>query len=184
MSNTSSFQSVMSGLPDPRQSGKVVYPLNEILLLSLCGTISGCESFVDIAEYGEEKLPFLRELAPFRDGIPSHDTLCAVFRQLDPAAFSEAFLEWSQGLAGRIAGAVVAIDGKTVRGSKSRNGDPLHVISAFCDDLRLVLGQRPAAGVGAAPRGWCWGSAPVTTRKTRSGTSRNCWTSCILRAAS
>jgi len=144
MSNTSSFQSVMSGLPDPRQSGKVVYPLNEILLLSLCGTISGCESFVDIAEYGEEKLPFLRELAPFKDGVPSHDTLCAVFRQLDPAAFSEAFSAWSQGLAERIAGAIVAIDGKTVRGSKSKDGDPLHVISAFCDDLRLVLGQRPS----------------------------------------
>jgi|TARA_B110001454_G_scaffold207786_1_gene219583 predicted transposase YbfD/YdcC len=144
MSNTTSFQSVMSGLPDPRQSGKVVYPLDEILLLSLCGTISGCESFVDIAEYGEEKLTFLRELAPFKDGVPSHDTLCAVFRQLDPAAFSEAFSNWAQGLAQRLSGSVVAIDGKTVRGSKSRNGDALHVISAFCDDLRLVLGQRPS----------------------------------------
>ena len=143
MANTPSFQSVMSGLPDPRQSGKVVYPLNEILLLSLCGTISGCESFVDIAEYGEEKLSFLRELSAFKDGIPSHDTLCAVFRQIDPAAFSAAFSEWSLGLAESVAGAVVAIDGKTVRGSKSRTGDPLHVISAFCDDLRLVLGQRP-----------------------------------------
>ncbi len=144
MANTPSFQSVMSALPDPRQSGKVVYPLNEILLLSLCGTISGCESFVDIAEYGEEKLSFLRELAAFKDGIPSHDTLCAVFRQIDPAAFSKAFSGWSLGLAKRIAGSVVAIDGKTVRGSKSRDGDPLHVISAFCDDLRLVLGQRPS----------------------------------------
>ena len=108
MSNTTSFQSVMSGLPDPRQSGKVVYPLDEILLLSLCGTISGCESFVDIAEYGEEKLTFLRELAPFKDGVPSHDTLCAVFRQLDPAAFSEAFSNWAQGLAQRLSGSVVS----------------------------------------------------------------------------
>jgi hypothetical protein len=109
MVNTPSFQSVMSALPEPRQSGKVVYPLNEILLLSLCGTISGCESFVDIAEYGEEKLSFLRELAAFKDGIASHDTLCAVFRQIDPAAFSAAFSEWSLGLAESVAGAVVAI---------------------------------------------------------------------------
>jgi hypothetical protein len=125
----------MSGLPDPRQPGKVVYPQNEILLFSLCGTISGCEGFVDIAEYGEKKLSFLREMAAFKDGMPSHDTLCAVFRQIDPAAFSEAFLEWSLGLAESVAGAVVAIDGKDpVRGSKSRTGDPLHVISTFCDD--------------------------------------------------
>jgi len=140
----------------------VVYPLNEILLLSLCGTISGCESFVDIAEYGEEKLSVLRELAPFKDDIPSYDTLCAVFRQIDPAAFSAAFSEWSLGLAKHVAGTVVAVDGKMVRGSKSRDGDPLHVISAFCDDLRLVLGQRPS-----------------DHKKTRSRTSRNFWTYCI-----
>jgi predicted transposase YbfD/YdcC len=144
MKKSASFQSVMSAVPDPRQVWKVVYPLNEILLLSLCGTISGCESFVDIAEYGEEKLSFLRELAPFEDGIPSHDTLSTVFRQVDPSAFSEAFSSWVQGLGERLSGTVVAIDGKTVRGSKSRDGDPLHVISAFCDDMRLVLGQRPS----------------------------------------
>jgi len=90
MANTPSFQSVMLTFPDPRQSGKMVYSLNEILLLSLCGTISGCESFVDIAEYGEEKLSFLRELAALKD-----DTLCAVFRRIDPPAFSKAFSGWS-----------------------------------------------------------------------------------------
>ncbi len=112
MKKSASFQSVMSAVPDPRQVWKVVYPLNEILLLSLCGTISGCESFVDIAEYGEEKLSFLRELAPFEDGIPSHDTLSTVFRQVDPSAFSEAFSSWVQGLGERLSGTVVAIDGR------------------------------------------------------------------------
>ncbi len=143
MENTTSFQSVISAVPDPRQAAKVVCPLDEILLLSLCGVVSGCESFVDIAEYGTEKLSFLRELAPFKDGIASHDTLSSAFRQLGPTAFCDAFSSWAQGLGERISGAVVAIDGKTVRGSKSRDGDPLHMISAFCDDMRLVLGQRP-----------------------------------------
>ncbi len=92
---------------------------------------------------GAEKLSFLRELAPFKDGIASHDTLSSAFRQLDPTAFCDAFSSWAQGLGERISGTVVAIDGKTVRGSKSRDGDPLHMISAFCDDMRLVLGQRP-----------------------------------------
>ena len=92
---------------------------------------------------GAEKLSFLRELAPFKDGIASHGTLSSAFRQLDPTAFCDAFSSWAQGLGERISGTVVAIDGKTVRGSKSRDGDPLHMISAFCDDMRLVLGQRP-----------------------------------------
>ncbi|MGU9956227.1 MAG: transposase family protein [Arenicellales bacterium WSBS_2016_MAG_OTU3] len=50
----------------------------------LCGVVSGCESFVDVALYGEEKLRFLRRLPLFEHGIPSHDTLSTMFRALDP----------------------------------------------------------------------------------------------------
>ena len=56
MSDSISFQSFISSLDDPRQSWKTGYPLDEVMLLSLCGVISGCENFVDIALYGEEKL--------------------------------------------------------------------------------------------------------------------------------
>ncbi len=140
-----SFQSFVSAIADPRQQVKVLYPLDEILLLSLCGVVSGCESFVDIVVYGEEKLGFLRKLAPFEHGIPSHDTLSTVFRALDPKEFNRAFAGWASGLAGRLKGAVVAIDGKTARGSKAGGETPLHLISAYCDDLRLVLGQQASA---------------------------------------
>jgi len=142
MENTTSFQYLTESVTDPRQQAKVMYPLDEILLLCLCGTVSSCETFVDIALYGEEKLEFLRRLAPFRNGIPSHDTLSAVFRALDPQEFSVAFSRWAAGLAGRIEGATVAIDGKTARGSATGGETPLHMISAWCDDLRIVLGQR------------------------------------------
>lgn len=137
-----SFQSFMSDIPDPRQQSKVAYPLDEILLLCLSAVISGCDSFVEIAEYGDEKLDFLQELAIFKAGIPSHDTLSTVFRQLDPQAFSSAFSKWVLSLGTRLDGAVVAVDGKTSRGSKAGGCEPLHTISAFCDDMRLVLGQR------------------------------------------
>ena len=102
------------------------------MLLSLCGVISGCENFVDIALYGEEKLDFLRTLSPFEHGIPSHDTLCNVFRALDPEPFGCVFATW-------------AIDGKTSRGSKARGETPLHLISAYCVELKTVLGQRAGA---------------------------------------
>ncbi|MGD9665734.1 MAG: ISAs1 family transposase [Novosphingobium sp.] len=145
METAVSFQYFASSIADPRQQAKVLYPLDEILLLSLCGIVAGCESFVDIVVYGEEKLEFLRKLAPFEHGIPSHDTLSAVFRALDPGAFSAAFAGWASSLTGRLDGAVVAIDGKTARGSKAGGETPLHLISAWCDDLRLVLGQRASA---------------------------------------
>jgi hypothetical protein len=64
-----------SGLCDPRQRGKVVYPLPEVMLLILCATLAGAEDFVEIRQWGRQKLDFLRGLLPFAQGIPSHDTL-------------------------------------------------------------------------------------------------------------
>ncbi len=68
----------------------MLYPLDEILLLSLCGVVSGCESFVDVALYGEEKLGFLRKLATFEHGIPSHDWTSSLF----PDSLVMAQLAW------------------------------------------------------------------------------------------
>ena len=49
-----------SALEDPRQAWKVVYPLPEILLLVLAATIASAEDFVEIEEWGNERLDFLR----------------------------------------------------------------------------------------------------------------------------
>ena len=142
MGHPTSFQSLVSTLEDSRQPARVLYRLDAILLLCLCGVVLGCESFVEIVEYGTEKLGFLRQLSDFRHGIPSHDTLSTVFRALDPASFNAVFAQWAADLSGCIDGRVVAVDGKTVRGSKAGRTTPLHLISAYCDDLRLVLVQR------------------------------------------
>jgi hypothetical protein len=81
MSGTT-FLDHFSALDDPRQAGKVVYPLAEILLLVLCGTIAGAETFVEIERWGEGKLEFLRRFLPFAQGIPAHDTLNDVMNAL------------------------------------------------------------------------------------------------------
>jgi hypothetical protein len=47
-------------LEDPRQAGKVLYPLDEILLLCLLAVLAGAETFVDIARFGEKKVDLLR----------------------------------------------------------------------------------------------------------------------------
>ena len=117
-----------SALEDPRQSGKVLYPLPEILLVVLCGTLSGCDDFVEMALWGREHLSFLRGFQPFARGIASHDTLNDVVRALDPALFEDCFVSWINSLRGA-AGAeeipvpeTIAIDGKTMRRSGSRRG--------------------------------------------------------------
>jgi predicted transposase YbfD/YdcC len=129
-------------LPDPRQRGKVVYPLDEVLLLCLLAVLAGAETFVDIARFGEKKRDLLRRFKPFRDGTPSHDHLGDIFATLDAEAFQRCFVAWTTELIGTPA-EVIAIDGKTSRRSYQKTGgkDAIHMVSAFAARQRLVLGQ-------------------------------------------
>lgn len=129
-------------LPDPRQRGKVTYPLDEVLLLSLLAVLAGAETFVDIALFGDKKIELLRRFRPFRDGTPSHDHLGDIFATLDAERFQHCFVSWVSALTGAPA-EVIAIDGKTSRrsGQKKDNKAPIHMVSAFAARQRLVLGQ-------------------------------------------
>jgi len=137
-----------SALEDPRQTWKVLYPLPEILLLVLCGTLAGAEDFVEIRRWGQMHQDFLRRLLPFEAGIPSHDTLNDVINALDGALFAECFTAWVDGLrdpaTSSTTAEIVAIDGKTSRRTHDRSKDrgPLHLVSAWASSQRLVLGQQ------------------------------------------
>ena len=65
-----SFLSHFNELPDPRQAVKVVYPLDEVLLLSLLAVLAGAETVTDIARFGDKKLALLRRFRPFLNGTP------------------------------------------------------------------------------------------------------------------
>jgi predicted transposase YbfD/YdcC len=128
-------------MPDPRQRGKVMYPLEEVLLLALLAVLAGAESFVDIARFGRMKLDLLRRFRPFLDGTPSHDHLGDIFAALDAEQFQRCFVAWTASLIGVPEG-VVAIDGKTARRSGGKAGKgAIHMVSAFVASQRLVLGQ-------------------------------------------
>ncbi len=92
------FLDYFKNLPDPRQAGKVVYPLNEVLLLSLLAVLANAESFTDIARFGEKKLALLQRFLPFADGTPPHDRLGDIFATLDATAFQRCFVDWVSGL--------------------------------------------------------------------------------------
>lgn len=135
-----SFLDHFSALEDPRQSWKVVYPLDEVLLIVLCGTLAGAEDFAEIQRWALRKIDFLRRLRPFTRGIPSHDTLNDVMNALPARLFSECFTAWVAGLA-EAEPDIVAIDGKTSRRAHARDAAPLHLVSAWASRQRLVLGQ-------------------------------------------
>ena len=131
-----------SAIKDTRQPWKVMYPLREVILLVVCGTIADCDDYDDIAEWGEAHVDFLRSMSEFHYGIPCEDWLRVIMNRIDPALFSTCFEAW---VAERWPGTacLVALDGKTSRGShdEAAGRRALHLVSAFATDRHLVLGQ-------------------------------------------
>ena len=83
LGETVTFLQYFNEMPDRRQSGKVVYPLDEVLLLSLLAVLAGADGFTDIARFGVSKIDLLRRFRPFIEGTPPHDTLGDIYAWLD-----------------------------------------------------------------------------------------------------
>ena len=142
-STAPAFLTHFQAVEDPRQEGEVLYPLEEILLLVLCGVISGADGWTSIALYGQKKLELLRRFLPYENGTPSHDQLGILFSRLDMEVFQSCFISWVASLNETLEG-VVAADGKTLRRSfdTSSSRAAIHMVSAWACDQKLVLGQR------------------------------------------
>jgi predicted transposase YbfD/YdcC len=131
-----------SKIKDTRQAWKVAYPLREVLFLVVCGTIASGDDYDDIADWGEAHLSFLRGFAEFHYGIPCADWLRTVMNRINPDLFMACFSSWvAECWPDKLD--LVAIDGKTSRRSHNRKTGqkPLHLVSAFATNSRLVLGQ-------------------------------------------
>jgi predicted transposase YbfD/YdcC len=131
-----------SAIADDRASWRVAYPLREVLFLVVCGTIANSDDFDDIVDWGEAHLEFLRRFSDFHHGIPCVDWLRTLLNRVDPDLFSACFRGWvAECWPGQAD--LVALDGKTSRRSHDRKTGrlPLHLVSAFATNSRLVLGQ-------------------------------------------
>lgn len=138
------FTSILKKVTDPRANRGLNYPLGEMIFVALCGAICGCDSWVDIAEFGRCKLRWFRRFLPFQQGVPSHDTFTEIFSRLDTIEFYAALESWTKSIATSLRGETVAFDGKTLRGSfdTSTSQSPLHSVSAWACGLRLCVGLR------------------------------------------
>jgi predicted transposase YbfD/YdcC len=105
--------------------------------------MSGSEGWEDIENFGHVKLDWLRKYGSFEAGIPRHDTIARVICRLKSDEIEKAFQSWISSLVEKIGCGVIAIDGKTARGSFStkERKNPLHTVSAWSCEHQLVLGQ-------------------------------------------
>ena len=132
-------------LADPRIGPAKRHELLDILLIAVCAMLCGAESFTDMALFGRCKADWFKTWLPLPNGIPSHDTFNRVFCLIDPSKFMECFLSWTQSVREAFAGELVALDGKTLRGSRAHGQGPVHLVNVWAARNRLVLGQLKVA---------------------------------------
>ena len=106
-----------AGLQDPRTGPAQRHDLREMILMALCAVLCGADTWADVADWAEDNEAWLRQYLVLARGTPSHDTFGRVFRILDATVFEQCFRSWIAGLVG-VVGGVVALDGKTVCGSR------------------------------------------------------------------
>jgi predicted transposase YbfD/YdcC len=141
----------LAAVPDPRrQCQNLRHLLVDVLVMGFCAVLCGCDDFVEIETFARKKADFFRRFLELPKGIPSHDTFRRVFQAVCPLALQRCLLHWLQGVrqvAPAAAGAVIAIDGKTLRRTfdRGRGLGALHPVSAWATANGLTLGQVAAA---------------------------------------
>ena len=131
------------GITYGRQASKVRHNLLEIVLMTICAIIAGCDAWEDIADFCRVNESWLRERLGLKleNGIPSHDTFSRVWSMIEPDELNRRFKQWVGTISQAAEQEIVSIDGKTLRRSGNDEQKPLHMISAWASKQQLVLGQ-------------------------------------------
>jgi len=136
-----------SVLPDPRTGPAQRHNLKEMIVMALSAVLCGADNWVDVAQWSSDNEDWLKKYLVLQNGTPSHDTFGRVFRLLDADVFERCFRQWIAGIAGVVQG-VIALDGKTLCGSRDGANTALHMVSAFATQSGLSLGQEGTKGKG------------------------------------
>lgn len=139
-----SLHQIFSKIGDPRIERRKKHNLLDIIILSVLGVLCGADTYDEIAMFGEANIAFLKQFLTLKNGIPSHDTINRVFQIINPREFERCFIEWSNGLKdANVLERVIAIDGKTCRGSKDsfHHKSPIHSVHAWSVENGICLGQ-------------------------------------------
>lgn len=132
-------------LPDPRVDRTKDHDLIDILVIAICTLLCAGESFNDMEDFGHAKEDWFKTFLSLRNGIPSHDTFNRLFAALDPQAFLDCFVRWTQSLREAVAQEIVALDGKALRRALNSDQSVKYVVSAWAENNSLVLGQLKVA---------------------------------------
>jgi predicted transposase YbfD/YdcC len=131
-----------SNLTDPRVERTREHSLEDILFIAIASIICGAESWYDMEEFGKAKEEWLKTFLRLPSGIPSHDTFNRLFSSLNPEELEKSFVCWTKAVAKLSEGEVVAIDGKSMCGTRNQSNKTIvHMVSAWAQENHIALGQ-------------------------------------------
>jgi hypothetical protein len=150
-----SLYQALARIPDPRHARGRVYPLAAILTFVATALLCGCRSLLAIAQWGQdynELAPLLglhrrKTKDPSRYRTPCVGELHTVLAALDTAAFEEILRRWilAQGV-DNLEQLVLALDGKTLRGTQGHEVAGVHLLAAYCQARESVVAQLRVPG--------------------------------------
>ena len=149
-----SLYEVFRQIPDPRARRGKVYPLAAVLTLASTAMLCGCRSLAAIAQWGSDYNHLAPQLGFTRRAKDetSYRTPCAselhtLFAALPARVLEAALTRWilAQGVSD-LEQRVVAIDGKTLRGSQGHQLPGVHLLAAYCRDAEAVIAQIAVPG--------------------------------------
>lgn len=123
---------------DPRSSRNQRHNFITLIGTGLLSMLSGVESFSGMQDYVECHAEEIGKYFNLSCGVPSHDTYQRFWDSLNPKEFMESFELFTESLC-NLDSEIINVDGKTIR--NSGNDRPLHIVSAWCRNNQLVLGQ-------------------------------------------
>ena len=127
---------------DVRVEGRIKHNLLETIVLTICAVVSGCDCWWQIGDFCAVKEQWFRDRMglKLKNGVPSHDTFQRIFSLLNPKEFEKCFIKWVKAVC-RVDREIVNIDGKTIAASRTGDEPPLHLVNAWANKSKLVLGQ-------------------------------------------
>lgn len=144
MTLADTFLDYFSDIKDPRiQNHNFRHRIIDILVITVLATICGADGWAEIERFGKSKQDWLKTFLELPNGIPSHDTFGRVFSILNPKELEKCFSAWLKSLSVDLKNEIIALDGKTVRGSgNKRQKEPaIHLVSAWAAKSRIMLAQ-------------------------------------------
>jgi hypothetical protein len=141
-----SIGSYFESLSDPRHACDRKHPLTDIAVIAVCGILCGCDGPTAIHRWAKNRQAWPAQHLALPNGIPSRDCIRRLLMALKPEAFrrrSQAWIRDAIAADTDHSGRLVAIDGKTCRGSHdaAHGLGPLHIVRAWAGEEGLALGQ-------------------------------------------